>query len=731
LWRAGLAVTLVCLLGSATSAFAAKPSRHAKLDRKLNDRASMGGSSRVIVLMKPGWTADSEATKLGGRLGRRLGLINGRVLELSNTQLRKLADYPGVARIVHDRPIGGEMNRVALTVGAREVQQNMGFTGAGVGVAVIDSGVAGWHNDLSYQGLSSLVQTSGGQRVARFVDFVGGLTTSYDDNGHGTHVSGIIAGNGYDTRGARAGIAPDAHLVSLRVLDQHSHGVISNVIAALDWAVENKALYNIRVINLSVGAAVTESYNTDPLTLAAKRAVDAGIVVVTAAGNFGKNSRGQTQYGAITAPGNAPWVLTVGASSHQGTVDRADDVMAGYSSRGPSAIDFQAKPDVVAPGTGSVSLSSPGSYLYLTKPLYLLTGSRNPITRPYLSLSGTSMAAPVVAGSIALMLQANPDLTPNLVKAIIQYTAQSYSGYNALTAGAGFLNTKGAVELARYFRTAQPGDPYPSDALWSKTIIWGNHRLRHGVIQPTGNAWGLNVPWGAAADGRGTNIVWGTNQTCEPGVECDNIVWGTSIEDCRSGEQCDNVVWGTASDDGDNVVWGTDCNGADCDNVIWGATPTCGPGEECDNIVWGTADECRPDEECDNVVWGTSASECEAGEECDNIVWGTSLACESEECDNIVWGTLPGRTAVAGDPCQPGEECDNIVWGTGAGKLPFLSNSCAGEECDNIVWGTAPVLTAGKPETIPPPSPPPPPAAPPEEQQTKTPAGLGISLGKR
>jgi serine protease AprX len=705
--RVGLALALVCHLGGAMSAFAEGPRRHARLDRKLNDRASTIGTSRVIVLMNPGWTADSEAKKLGGRLGRRLGLINGRVVELSNTQLKKLADYAGVARIVHDRPIGAEMNQVALTVGAREVQQIRGFTGAGIGVAVIDSGVAGWHNDLSYSGSSSLVQMTGAQRVARFVDFVGGLTTPYDDNGHGTHVSGIIAGSGYDTRGARAGIAPDAHLVSLRVLDANGQGVISNVIAALDYSVANKALYNIRVINLSVGAAVTESYNTDPLTLAARRAVDAGIVVVTAAGNLGRNSRAQTQYGAITAPGNAPWVLTVGASSHQGTVDRGDDVMAGYSSRGPSAIDFQAKPDVVAPGTGSVSLSSPGSSLYLTKPLYLLAGSRNPITRPYLSLSGTSMAAPVVAGSVALMLQANPDLTPNLVKAIIQYTAQSYSSYNALTAGAGFLNTKGAVDLARYFRAAQPGDPYPSDALWSRTIIWGNHRLRHGVIQSSGTAWGADVPWGAATDVRGANIVWGTRATCEPGEECDNIVWGTSAEDCEPEEQCDNIVWGTAADDGDNVVWGTDCNGADCDHVIWGAHATCEPGEECDNIVWGTGDECGPDEECDNVVWGTSASGCDAGEECDNIVWGTSLVCESEECDNIVWGTLPRQTTAAGDSCQPGEECDNIV------------------------WGTAPALTTSNPGNEPTPWLPPPPAALPKKTHIKTPAGLGISLGDR
>ena len=203
----------------------------------------------------------------------------------------------------------------------------------------------------------------------------GGQARPSDDHGHGTHVSGIIAGNGAESFGVRAGIAPSAHILSLKVLDDRGRGVISDVIAALDWVVTNKAAYNVRVVNLSVGAAVTESLNTDPLTLAAKRAVDAGIVVVTAAGNLGKNADGQAQYGGITAPGNAPWVLTVGAHSHEGTVVRSDDVMAGYSSRGPTAIDFQAKPDLVAPGTGIVSLSSASSTMYYGKPEYLLSGS--------------------------------------------------------------------------------------------------------------------------------------------------------------------------------------------------------------------------------------------------------------------------------------------------------------------------------------------------------------------
>jgi hypothetical protein len=443
-------------------------------------------------------------------------------------------------------------------------------------------------------------------------------------------VAGIIAGNGYDSHGARAGIAPETHLVGLKVLDSQGRGVISNVIAALDWILANKAAYNIRVANLSVGAAVTESYITDPLALAARRVVSSGVVVVTAAGNLGKNALGQPQYGAITAPGNAPWVLTVGAYSHQGTVERTDDVMALYSSRGPTALDFQAKPDVVAPGTGVVSLSDPTSLMYLTMSEYLLKGSFTTGTLPYLSLTGTSMSAPVVAGTVALMLQANPSLTPNMVKAIIQYTAQEYPGYNALTQGAGFLNSYGAVRLARFFATAQPGSTLTMASTWSRRVIWGNHRIAGGVIRPNANAFEVDTVWGAARDADGDNIVWGTLQRAADG---DNIVWGTFDALTE-----DNIVWGTIRDDvGDNIVWGTF---TDSDNIVWGTM-------ESDNIVWGTR-------ESDNIVWGTDCG----GSDCDNIVWGTA----ADGGDNIVWGTA--------------DLGDNIVWGTRG-------------DVDNIVWGTS------------------------------------------
>ncbi len=633
--RGGIGLAVAALVSLGTPAYAA-PGDHPKLDGVLNARAHNGqGKSRVIVVFNSGWNG-SEAKKLGGNLGRRLNLIGAQVVELSNGQLKKLADHPSVRSIHHDRPFTSTMNRIASITGARTVQRYRGFTGAGVGVAVLDSGVTPWHDDLGYHGWNGAVRTSGGQRVVKFVDFVNGRTTPYDDNGHGTHVSGIIAGNGYDSYGTRAGMAPEAHLVSLKILDANGRGVISNVIAALDYVVATKSYYNIRVINLSIGAAVTESYNTDPLTIAAKRVVDAGIVVVTAAGNLGRNSAGITQRGGITAPGNAPWVLTVGAASHEGTNWRGDDTVAGYSSRGPTAIDYAAKPDIIAYGTGVASLADPNSAFYTAKAAYLLKGSFPLAFKPYVSLTGTSMAAPVVTGAVALMMQANPKLTPNLVKAVLQYTAQDHPSIDALTEGAGFLNVTGAVDLARYFATAYYGQRYPNSHSWSHKIIWGNHQVTRGAIRPSANAFKTTTVWGAERDAYGTNIVWGTRCDSET---CGNIVWGT-LQDGF------NIVWGTVADDGFNIVWGTIQDGY---NIVWGTSL-----DEF-NIVWGT--DCGG-EDCFNIVWGTTSTD-EYGF---NIVWGTN-----EDRDNIVWGTCFG------------DECFNIVWGT----------ECNGEDCDSIVWGTA------------------------------------------
>lgn len=688
-WPAIAALALIALALPSTGQAAG--SRYRKLDPELNRRATYAGArkSQVVLRLQPGTVLPPALQQYVK--GRRLALIDAYVLDVPDAVLSSLESLPQVASAHQDRIAWAADYLSNRATGADRVAQQLGFTGAGVGVAVIDSGIATWHDDLTNYSAGSFPY--GNQRVAKFVDFVNGRPLPYDDHGHGTHVSGIVLGNGYDSRGKHAGVAPDATLVSLKVLDADGKGTISNIIAALDWVAQNGAAYNIRVVNLSVGAAVTQSYWLDPLALAAKRLTERGIVVVAAAGNLGKNAEGKPQYGGILAPGNAPWVLTVGASSTSGTQQEKDDVVADFSSSGPTRGDYLAKPDLVAPGHGIVSLTSPGGTLYSAGSNYLVWGKVRTADAPYLSLSGTSMAAPQVAGAVALMLQANPALTPNLVKAILQYTASSSPDYNALQQGAGFLNALGAVKLSRFYAVSKTGSKMPIESSWSQHILWGNNELTGGYINPLASAWAGNIVWGTAyannanivwgtlcgacsnvvwgtADARGSNIVWGTaagrgsNIVRGAASQADNIVWGTA-------SRADNIVWGTASK-AENIVWGTDCGGANCTNVVWGSAVA-------DNIVWGTADNIVWGT-ADNIVWGTAGP-------ADNIVWGTAA-----EASNIVWGTASASGNIvwgtASDAANivwgTASQAENIVWGTAAD----LGNIVWGT-ADNIVWGTA------------------------------------------
>ena len=584
------------MLGIGRPAFAQNdgtPASVAKLDPLAKRRMPKAtGSSRFIVEAVDRQSLASLrpiVAQAGGKFHRTLSLINADVIELPNAALSKVASHPLVARVALDRPLVGAMERTGATVGATAVRQELGYDGSGVGVAIIDSGVTSWHDDLT--------DSAGGQRVRQFVDFVNGGVAPYDDYGHGTHIAGIVAGNGFDSAGARSGIAPAANLIVLKTLDESGRGYISNVIAALDYVVANKDAFNIRVVNLSVAAGVYESYNTDPLTLAAKRAVEAGIVVVTVAGNRGREQDGLDAYGGITSPGNAPWVVTVGASSHMGTSDRADDTMAAFSSRGPTAIDYTAKPDIVAPGVGIESLSDPISALYATKTPYLLTGTVLTPYLPYLSLSGTSMAAPVVSGTVALMLQANPSLTPNQVKAILEYTAQINPNYDPLTEGAGFLNAKGAVELAQALATPST-DLRETPAEWSGRLIWGNQLVSGGRLTADANAWSPDVTWGAESTLTGESVVWGTTcttTTCGDG----GGTWGASTVD--AGRR--------------NIVWGSTCGGLNCEGP-WSIAAV----NDAESVVWGTID-------AESVVWGTIDAE--------SVVWGTG--CSDSTCEPVIW----------------------------------------------------------------------------------------------
>ena len=604
------------------------PLRLDKLDPLLQSAVSnLTGRTRVIVRARDAQSlppVESLIQQVGGVLGRRLSIIDARVAAIPNTALAALTASADVQRIALDRATIASLNLTGATVGATLARQAFGYDGTGITVAVIDSGVTPWHDDLADSG--------GSQRVDRFVDFVNGRSTAYDDYGHGTHVTGIIAGNGFDSNGARSGIAPAARVVELKVLDGSGGGRISNVIAAFGYVVANKDAQHIRVVNVSLGATVYESYDLDFLTLAAKRVVDAGVVVVAAAGNNGITD-GTPNYGSITSPGNAPWVLTVGASSHMGTPDRADDRVAPFSSRGSTAIDYAAKPDLVAPGVGTESLSAPTSFLYRTRSQYLVSGTVPTPWLPYLSLSGTSQATPVVAGTVALMLHANPALTPNAVKAILQYTAQPYSGYDALTQGVGFLNATGAIELARFF-AAPSANPQFSHPEWSHQLIWGNHRVWGGYLTPDADAWSSQVNWGDTRTPDGNDIVWGL--VSSPGIW---LPWSVHCLDFT----CSSAAWGQS----ENVVWGSTCGGADCQTG--GAPPVANDvdamlarGTDPQTIVWGTTAE-------DTIVWGTMNGE--------TIVWGTTNG------QTIVWGTTNGQTLVWGTTGCGDPSCQPVVWG--------------------------------------------------------------------
>jgi serine protease AprX len=580
-----------------------------KLDPVLASRAGLlFGQSNVIVTARDAGSlsAVTQAIQLvGGTVGRALPIITASAAVIPNASLAAVAASTLVQHVAEDRLVVGANERTGLTVGTTRARADFGLDGSGVTIAVIDSGIADWHDDLADS-------TGAVQRVDRFVDFVQQRGVPYDDFGHGTHVAGTIAGNGFDSGGARSGMAPAAHLVVLKVLDGSGRGRISDVIGALDYVRTHHTEQNIRVVNLSIAANVLESYTVDPLTQAVKQVVDSGIVVVAAAGNAGRDASGHPQYGAVTAPGNAPWVLTVGASSHMGTIDRADDIVAPFSSRGPTAVDRIAKPDVVAPGVGIESLSAPGSLLYNSLSPYLLSGTVATPASPYLSLSGTSMAAAVVSGTVALLLQANPSLTPNAVKAVLEYTAQIYPGYDALTEGAGFLNAYGAVELARVL-ASPPDAPERSLATdWGRQFIWGNQRVTGGQLIGSASAWNTGTAWGQAMSA-GANVSWGlictancgtadarwdpwTANCVDPGCATlasgagasNNVVWRSScgltgcvttlILDGMSGIHIfasgadtggDTVVWGTSSD-GDTVVWGTTCSDPSCKPVVWG-----------------------------------------------------------------------------------------------------------------------------------------------------------------
>jgi serine protease AprX len=546
-----------------------------------------GKKAQVIVQYAPGTQVNcsgllglvdclvNDITKLGGTLLSELPLVNGVVALLDNTGIVSLSNNSNVVYISLDRPLAPTLSNAAPAVNAFAAWQS-GYTGAGVGVALIDSGVSS-HPDLNggFLGLSRVVWSQ---------SFVPNNLSANDQYGHGTHVAGLIAGNGHSSTGKQysrtfEGIAPQASLINLRVLDQNGEGSDSAVISAISTAIQLKPLFNIRVINLSLGRAIYESYKLDPLCQAVEQAWNKGIVVVVAAGNNGRYLP-TNGYGSITAPGNDPYVITVGAMKPMGTPTRTDDLIASYSSKGPTAIDAVAKPDLVAPGNLLVSLEAPNSTLYTGYPgnevpySYYENGGSGAASNLYFTLSGTSMATGVVSGVVADLLQKSPSLTPDQVKARLMKTAwkslPAYSSttdattgitytdqYDVFTVGSGYIDVEAALnntDLARGTAmspiasyNAASGNAnlnasstavWNTSSTWSYTAVWGASQFLVGA--PASAMSGSNPLWGANDEVWGTNILWGSN-----------AVWGS------------NILWGSSGMYASNILWGSNVTGGE------------------------------------------------------------------------------------------------------------------------------------------------------------------------
>ena len=629
-----------------------------KIDRSLRESLSLGGrTKRVIVTVKPGYRADiRKALESHGDVIRAdSAFIEALAAEIHTEDVAELARHPWVELISDDaivrsngkssqavrKQIDKAKRRISSaaaasatttttdapipastlrqTLGLPKVPTTSTMTGRGIGVAIVDSGIAPI-SDFS-------------NRITAFYDFTrGGVSASPSDEfGHGTHVAGLIGSNGTLSNSELLGVATKVDFIGAKVLDKKGEGRASDVIQAIEYLIANKSRLNVRVMNLSLGHPIFAPAQDDPMVRAVEKASAAGIVVVVAAGNYGQSAEtGEVGYTGIASPGNAPSAITVGAVNTQNTAKRSDDVVAPYSSRGPSWFDGYAKPNVLAPGTSLPSDMDSASYLYTLLPANRKKAANG---KKFMALSGTSMAAAVASGVVAVVLEANDQaqdwgaspLSPNAVKAILEYTAIPLAGADPLTQGAGSINASGAIALASAIDTSKSTgnwwlrsgvNPYSYiDNVkydWSKQVVWGGKVLTGNLVYYRESAWSVSAKWD-------DNIVWGTQHAQ---TVAQNIVWGTTAV------WASNIVWpGRVLGQmiGDNIVWGTSD-----DNIVWGTL-------DGDNIVWGTLDG-------DNIVWGTWDD--------DNIVWGTT------DGDSIVWGTLD----------------DSIVWGT---------------DDDNIVWGTA------------------------------------------
>ncbi|MCW1971022.1 MAG: S8 family peptidase [Anaerolineae bacterium] len=438
---------------------------------------------------------ETKVAQLGGIVTQDLNIIRGFAARLPAQAAISLTKLPEVRWISPDAPVqkSAEPLEVASTANLvnayiREIKADTlwsrGIQGQGVRVAVIDSGVNPQHDLYTVVGRSRIVDA-----VAFNDDY---NQSVYDGYGHGNHVAGIVGGGGFYSNDKYIGVAPMSDIVNVKVSNDDGSARASNVVAGMQWVLNNKARLNIRVVNLSLNTNVAESYHNSPLAAAAEVLWFNKIVVVASAGN--------KQDGNLYAPANDPFIITVGAVDDKNTSTTTDDVLTNFSAFGVTPEGF-SKPDLVAPGKNIVSLRGFDTVLARTYPDRII-GER------YFRMSGTSMAAAMVTGAVALLLQDEPNLTPDQVKYRLMATAnKGFNGYNTTRAGAGLLNIQAAVD-GTTTQNANTGQPV-------SRLISGSNSTTYNSVSWNSVSWN-SVSW--------NSVSW--NSVSWNSVSWNSTYWG-------------------------------------------------------------------------------------------------------------------------------------------------------------------------------------------------------------
>jgi len=512
-------------------------------------------SAKNLVVLK------DNLKKMGVKPSHELTIIDSVAVELTAEQLAQLKEKQTIKVTTNHKVklsgIGGRQRQwqpksvVTEQVDATYVH-NTGNFGGGVTIGFLDTGLE------QLPGISS--DLYGRDKAWGTYDAINDVVSNHgiEESGHGTHVASIAVNSDYDSNGQIYGVAPNAAHVGIKAFDAEGKATYADVIRGIGWALQVKEQINLRVLNMSFSGPVRSNYWDDPLNKAVMKAWQAGIVVVASAGNKGSEPM------TIGVPGNVPYIITVGAMTDDYTAfNYSDDKVASFSGAGPTAEGF-VKPDVIAPGGHISGLMSFDSQIATDHPEFH-DGGR------YFEMSGTSQAAAVVSGVVALLLTDNPSLTPDQVKC--KLLASSYSANNEDGSNRYSVFQQGAGLVSAYYAIESQADNCANSNLdIAKDLNDEEHYSGPSNINENGNFY---------VEGLGPEYVWDVSDSSFVG---DGMLWRTSLENHETWQDTattDGMLWRTGFET-DGMLWRT---GFGTDGMLWRT------GFGIDGMLWRTSFE--------------------------------------------------------------------------------------------------------------------------------------------